>query len=70
MLKLPLVDQSVFCRFDHSIFFPVPGSWGKNGATFVDLKKVPKTIFGNALAIAYAHAAVKKKSASKQQKKK
>jgi len=28
MLKLPLVDQSVFCSYDNTVFFPVPGYWG------------------------------------------
>jgi hypothetical protein len=40
MLKLSLVDQSVFCGYDNTVFFPVPGGWGKQGATFVDLAKV------------------------------
>ncbi|HMJ46958.1 MAG TPA: MmcQ/YjbR family DNA-binding protein [Ferruginibacter sp.] len=53
MLKLSLVSQSVFCSYDPSIFFPVPGGWGSKGATFVDLAKVSKNIFKDALATAY-----------------
>ena len=53
MLKLSLIDQSVFCAFDKTIFFPVPGGWGKQGATFVELKKVRKDIFKDALKTAY-----------------
>ena len=53
MLKLSLIDQSVFCSYDNTIFFPVPGGWGKQGATFVELKKVRKDIFRNALKTAY-----------------
>ena len=53
MLKLSLVDQSVFCAYDIAVFFPVPGGWGKQGATFVDLKKVRKDMFTDALATAY-----------------
>ena len=60
MLKLPLVDRSVFCSYDNTVFFPVPGYWGSNGATFVDLKKVKKNIFKDALAIAYENAGKKK----------
>jgi hypothetical protein len=59
MLKLSLVDQSVFCSYDNTIFFPVPGSWGKNGATFVELKKVRKNIFRDALTTAYNNVAAK-----------
>jgi len=53
MVKLSLVDQSVFCSYDKNIIFPVSGSWGKNGATFVELKKVRKDIFKDALTQAY-----------------
>lgn len=53
MLKLSLVDQSVFCSHDKTIFYPVPGAWGKQGATFVNLKKVRKDMFKDALSTAY-----------------
>jgi hypothetical protein len=53
MLKLPLIEQSVFCSYDPTVFYPVPGGWGKKGSTFVDLGKVRKDIFKNALQIAY-----------------
>jgi YjbR len=62
MLKLPLEEQSVFCKYDENIFFPVPGAWGKGGATFVDLKKVKKAILKEALEIAYNNAVSKKNS--------
>jgi predicted DNA-binding protein (MmcQ/YjbR family) len=29
MVKLTVTDQSVFCSFDKSIIYPVPGGWGK-----------------------------------------
>jgi hypothetical protein len=54
MLKLPLVEQSVFCAYEKDIFFPVPGAWGKKGATFVDLKKVRKGMLKDALGVAYS----------------
>jgi len=57
MLKLSLIDQSVFCAYDNTIFFPVPGGWGKKGATFVDLKKVRKDMFKDALTTAYKKCA-------------
>ena len=58
MLKLPLIEQSVFCSYDNTVFYPVPGGWGKKGCTFVNLKKVRKDIFKNALQIAYANVSV------------
>ncbi len=53
MVKLSLVDQSVFCSYDSTVFFPVPGGWGTKGATFVDLTKVRKSMFRDALNAAY-----------------
>jgi hypothetical protein len=60
MIRLPVIDQSVFCSYDDSIFTPVPGGWGKQGATFVDLKKIKKKILKEALAIAYNSLSKKK----------
>jgi hypothetical protein len=62
MLKLPLVDQSVSCSYDNTVFFPVPGGWGKQGATFVELNKVRKDMFKDALTTAYNGVASKIKS--------
>jgi hypothetical protein len=62
MLKLSLVSQSVFCSYDATIFFPVPGGWGAKGATFVELAKVPKNIFKDALSTAYNEVVQQKKS--------
>ena len=61
MLKLNPVDQSVFCGPDKTIFFPVPGAWGKRGATFVELKKVRKDVFKDALTVAHQTAVDKRK---------
>lgn len=60
MLKLSLADQSVFCSYDTTIFFPVPGGWGAKGATFVELNKVRKDMLKDALTTAYNGAALKK----------
>ena len=57
MVKLSLVDQSVFCSYDRNVFFPVPGGWGARGATFVELAKVRKDMFKDALKSAYDLAA-------------
>ncbi len=61
MLKLPLVEQSVYCAIDGgAVFYPVPGTWGTQGATFVVLNKVKKTIFKEALKVAWNGVAKKK----------
>jgi len=62
MLKLPLIEQSVFCAFEDTVFYPVPGAWGKKGATFVDLGKVRKNMLKDALTVAYEALTVKKRS--------
>ena len=64
-LKLSPEDQSVFCAYDKSIFFPVNGYWGKQGFTFVDLKKVRKDMFKDALTAAYHEVADAKKAKKK-----
>ncbi len=56
-LKLTPVDQSVFCAFDTAVIYPVPGGWGRMGFTFVNLKKVKKAMFKDALTVAYCTAA-------------
>jgi len=53
MVKLTPIDQSVFCSFNKEVIFPVPGGWGKHGATFINLKKVRKSMFLDALTTAW-----------------
>ena len=53
MVKLSLIDQSVFCSYRKEVIFPVPGGWGKKGATFIDLKKVKRSMLIDALATAW-----------------
>jgi hypothetical protein len=60
MLKLSPLSQSVFCAYDLSVFYPVPGGWGKKGATFVNLEKVRKDMFRDAITTAYKEVAAKR----------
>lgn len=62
-LKLSLEDLSVFCAFDKTVIYPVPGGWGRMGFTFVNLKKVRKTMFKDALTTAYCTVAPAKLAA-------
>ena len=59
MIKLPLVEQSIFCDYDKTIFYPVPNAWGKKGTTFVELKKVQKRMLKDALTIAWKNVATR-----------
>jgi hypothetical protein len=60
MVKLSLIDQSVFCSFNKEIIFPVPGGWGRQGSTFIDLKKVKKAMLLDALTTAWKNVAATK----------
>ena len=59
-IKLSPVDQSVFCSYDKSVIYPVPNKWGLNGATYIELQKVSKEMFKDALTVAYCTVAPKK----------
>ncbi|HMU46367.1 MAG TPA: MmcQ/YjbR family DNA-binding protein [Chitinophagaceae bacterium] len=52
-LMLTPEDQSVFCKIDKNIIYPVPNKWGLKGATSVDLKKISISLFKDALTVAY-----------------
>jgi hypothetical protein len=58
---LPLINQSVFCAYDKTIIYPVPGAWGTKGYTYIDLKKIKKPMLKDALACAYQNTIAKKK---------
>ncbi len=59
-LKLSETNQSVFCSFDKEVMFPVPNKWGKQGWTLVNLKKIRKEMFADALTCAYCEVAPEK----------
>lgn len=59
-IKLSEIDQSVFSAYNPSIIYPVPNKWGKQGWTMVELSKVPKEMFKDALTTAYCAVAPKK----------
>lgn len=60
VLKFSLVDQSVFSGFDSEAIYPVPGGWGTKGWTIVELDRVGKDIFQDALVTSYCEVAPKK----------
>ncbi|MDP1746998.1 MAG: MmcQ/YjbR family DNA-binding protein [Bacteroidota bacterium] len=61
-IKLSEIDQEVFSLFDKSAIYPVPNIWGKNGWTYINLNKVRKDMFIEALTTAYCEVAPKKLS--------
>ncbi len=63
VLKLSEIDQSVFSDYDASAIYPVPGAWGRQGWTMVDMKKVRKDLFADAITTAYCTVAPAKLAA-------
>jgi hypothetical protein len=63
-VMLSPVDQSAFCAFDNNVIYPVPNAWGRQGATYIDLTKVKKTMLKDALRTAYDHVISKGKKSS------
>lgn len=62
-LKLSPEEQSVFCSYNKEVMYPAPGGWGRMGFTLVNLKKVRKTMFKDAMTVAYCGTAPAKLSA-------
>ena len=60
VVKLSPEDQSVFINFNKTIFYPATGMWGKQGWTIVELKKVRKDMFKDALDLSWKQVAPKK----------
>lgn len=59
-LPLSEIDQSLFITFDTSVIYPVPNKWGKQGWTFIELKKVQGETVLDALKAAYRRVAPKR----------
>ena len=60
VVKLSVIDQSVFCAFDDTVIYPVPGGWGRRGWTMINLKKVKKAMLLDAVATAWKTVAPSK----------
>ncbi|MFZ2863764.1 MAG: MmcQ/YjbR family DNA-binding protein [Ignavibacteriaceae bacterium] len=59
-IKLSEIDQDVFSSADKTVIYPVDNKWGKQGWTLIELKKVRKDLFADALTTAYCEVAPKK----------
>jgi predicted DNA-binding protein (MmcQ/YjbR family) len=62
VIKLSLIDQSVFAKYNDQIFYPVKGAWGKKGWTAIDLKKVRKDMFTDAVSLSWQEVSGKELS--------
>ena len=59
VLKLPEVEQSVFCDYKPESIYPVAGAWGKQGWTVFKMKDTRKDVFADALRVSYCSVAPK-----------
>ena len=53
VLKLSLIDQSVFCDINKTMIYPAEGGWGKHGWTKAELKKISREILNDLLTTSY-----------------
>lgn len=56
-LKLSEINQDIFTKAAPTAIYPVDNKWGKQGWTFVELNKVNKAMFIDALTTAYCEVA-------------
>ncbi|HMI79674.1 MAG TPA: MmcQ/YjbR family DNA-binding protein [Ferruginibacter sp.] len=61
VLMFSPLEQSVFCSFDKTIIYPVPGGWGRQGATIFELGKIKKAMLKDALSVVYNEVVEKSK---------
>lgn len=61
-IKLPEIEQDIFCTIDRQMIYPVPNKWGKQGWTLIELKTIPKKLFTEALTASFVHVTRGKKS--------
>jgi hypothetical protein len=59
MVKLTVEQQAVLVEAEPEIFRPVPGGWGKHGATNVRLSMADAKTLRSALAMAWRNIALK-----------
>jgi len=59
-IKLSEINQDVFSSADKNIIYPVANKWGKQGWTLIELQKVHKDLFIDALTTAYCEVAPQK----------
>ena len=69
MVKLTPDQQSVLVEAEPEIFRPVPGGWGKGGATNVRLAKADATTLKSALTMAWRNLAEKSPAKPRARKK-
>ncbi|HET6179526.1 MAG TPA: MmcQ/YjbR family DNA-binding protein [Candidatus Sulfotelmatobacter sp.] len=60
MVKLSPEDQHYFSKDHPEVFIPVKGTWGRRGATSVQLKAAKKEVLSQAIQAAWRNTAPKR----------
>lgn len=60
MVKLSPEDQHYFSKDHADVFIPVKGTWGRRGATSVQLKAANKEVLSKAIQAAWRNTAPKR----------
>lgn len=60
MVKVTPEQQGLFVRTDPEAFQPIPGAWGRRGATKVLLESADESSVRQALIVAWRHTAPKR----------
>ena len=68
MVKLSLIDQSVFCAFNPAVIYPVPNKWGLQGCTLFELNEMREDMLQDAITQGW-QAVMDKTSAKRSPKK-
>lgn len=61
-VKLNEIDQSVFCKIDSNIIYPVNNKWGKQGWTIIEPGKIKPALLKDLLSKAFTEVNQKKKN--------
>ena len=61
VVKLSLIDQSVFSDSNKEVIYALSNKWGKQGWTLIELAKVEEETLVDALTTAYQHVVKPKK---------
>lgn len=60
VVKFTAEQQSLFGLHNPAAVYPVSGGWGKQGYTVLELSKVRKEVFNDAVTVSYCNVAPKK----------
>ena len=60
VVKFTTEEQPVFCLYDNTIIYPVPGKWGLQGWTMIELQKIKTAMLKDIVTTSYRAVAPKK----------